>query len=521
MNRRIPLAASVAGGGMLAAAFLSTGVAVADTGDNDTDNGNGVSDNAFTTHDGLTFDPVNSDGEAGYNDVSPLFGVAPLLQIGGGSLGGNDIASQDFDIYEDGDQIGTATAGVNTSNILGIQTAQFTLDDVNPVENPVDNDASTDDISAVLGSGDIFGPSGLGLDDSDFTGGGLDDAVSALHGDDSTDVLANDVSASDVTSALDSAGLSLSDDSDFSAGDIADALNGVDTPTSDQLADVLQGAGLSDSDVDGDGTVANVANEIHGFPDVAQLGDDVTGSDVTDALSNVGGASVSDDVADQIADALNNANNGADLPDDGTVYSLTNFGFGFENVYEAIPNDDGDAAANIQDTLITPFGNFDLSTPFDAIANLMPGDAAGGVDASGNGGGGLFGGLFGGSGGGEGTGGGVETDASTSDIQSALSSSSADFSDGDFSGDDSSVSDVASALADSDATDQLGDTVSGSDVTSALNDANISISGSADFNAGDIASALNDATVNTGEETGNGTSDGLFGGLLGGLGGLF
>jgi hypothetical protein len=360
----------------------------------------------------------------------------------------------------------------------------------------------------------------LGLDDSDFTGGGLDDAVSALHGDDSTDVLANDVSASDVTSALDSAGLSLSDDSDFSAGDIADALNGVDTPTGDQLADVLQDAGLSDSDVDGDGTLANVANEIHGFPDVGQLGDDVSGSDVLDAVSKVGGASVSDDVADQIAEALNNANNGADLPDDGTVYSLTNFGFGFENVYEAIPNDDGDAAANIQDTLITPFGNFDLSTPFDAIANLMPGDAAGGVDASG-GGGGLFGGLFGGSGAGQGTGAGVETDASTSDIQSALSNSSTGFSDGGFSGDDSSLNDVAGALAGSDATDQLGDDVSGSDVTSALSDANISISGSADFDAGDIASALNDATVNTGEEAGNGTGDGLFGGLLGGLGGLF
>jgi hypothetical protein len=43
---------------------------------------------------------------------------------------------------------------------------------------------------------------------------------------------------------------------------------------------------------------------------------------------------------------------------------------------------------------VTPFGNFEASTPFDAIANLDPGDAADGVNASSSaGGGGLLGGL--------------------------------------------------------------------------------------------------------------------------------
>jgi hypothetical protein len=41
---------------------------------------------------------------------------------------------------------------------------------------------------------------------------------------------------------------------------------------------------------------------------------------------------------------------------------------------------------------VTPFGNFDLSTMFDAIADLMPGDAAGGVSDAG---GGLFDGFLG------------------------------------------------------------------------------------------------------------------------------
>jgi hypothetical protein len=38
------------------------------------------------------------------------------------------------------------------------------------------------------------------------------------------------------------------------------------------------------------------------------------------------------------------------------------------------------AQASIHDTLVTPFGNMYLSTMFDAIAWLDPGDAAAGVD---------------------------------------------------------------------------------------------------------------------------------------------
>jgi hypothetical protein len=51
----------------------------------------------------------------------------------------------------------------------------------------------------------------------------------------------------------------------------------------------------------------------------------------------------------------------------------------------------GDAAGSIQDTLVTPFGNIDLSTMFDAIAAFDPGDAAAGADDSGDA---LFDGLF-------------------------------------------------------------------------------------------------------------------------------
>lgn len=100
--------------------------------------------------------------------------------------------------------------------------------------------------------------------------------------------------------------------------------------------------------------------------------------------------------ASDIADALNDAGVTANLPDDGSVYSVTDLtsglpgleaaGLGIYNVYEATPGEDG---ANIQDVLVTPLGNFDLSTMFNAISPFDLGSTTGGVDASG---GGLFGG---------------------------------------------------------------------------------------------------------------------------------
>jgi hypothetical protein len=72
----------------------------------------------------------------------------------------------------------------------------------------------------------------------------------------------------------------------------------------------------------------------------------------------------------------------AELPAVGTIYSVTDLGSGFENIYEAIPNADVTAASSITDTPVTPFGDFQLPSMFDAIAALDPGDAAAGVDAA-------------------------------------------------------------------------------------------------------------------------------------------
>jgi hypothetical protein len=410
-------------------------LSMADADDGSGGDEGGLSDHAFTIGDS-TFDP----GSDGWDSISPLSGVAPLMEIGGAHIdpipvlgGSDDLATQDLDVYDgsgdDASQIGSVETAVNTSNILGIETTQFTV-------TGVDADVDADQIESALGdSGNIsFG--------DDIAGGDVADTLA-----DNLDFGSGDISADDVTDALAGA--------DF-AGDL----------------------GISTDDDGASFDADNVADGVNFDP-----------SDV--------------------ASALNDNLDTAALPADGSVYSVSDLGLGIHNVYEAVPAD-GDGDPTITDTLVTPLGNFDLSTPFNALADLDPGDAAGGANDSGDD---LFGGLFGDLGGllgGSGDADAPVTDASEADIASALSS--ADIGGDDFTGDDSALSDVASALAGGDGTDVLGGDVSGDDISGVLSGADISIGD--DTSADAIADALNSAGGDSG-------SGGLFDGLFDDLGDLF
>jgi len=68
-----------------------------------------------------------------------------------------------------------------------------------------------------------------------------------------------------------------------------------------------------------------------------------------------------------------------DLPAVGTTYDVTNFGSGYENVFTDVPSATAGDAGTVADTLVTPFGNYDLSSlvsAFDLTA-LDPGAAFG------------------------------------------------------------------------------------------------------------------------------------------------
>lgn len=92
-----------------------------------------------------------------------------------------------------------------------------------------------------------------------------------------------------------------------------------------------------------------------------------TGFDVTGDFSGVDGPSITG------------------LPAIGTVYDVTNFGGGYENIYTDIPGAAG-ATGTVTDSFVTPFGDYNLSdlvTAFD-LNSLDPGAAFGlGTDAAG------------------------------------------------------------------------------------------------------------------------------------------
>jgi hypothetical protein len=106
------LTVGVAGGGLVAAAFLQAAAAIADSGPSAT------GADAFTLGD-YTFDPFttgDSGAVEGFDPVNPLSTAPPLLTIGGGqatlaNLGGITIpqATQNFEVYDpaSGDNLGS------------------------------------------------------------------------------------------------------------------------------------------------------------------------------------------------------------------------------------------------------------------------------------------------------------------------------------------------------------------------------------------------------------------------------
>jgi hypothetical protein len=265
------------GGGLLTAAFLQAAVAAADT----TGTAAEISDYAFTI-DGTTFDP----GSDGYNEFGPLAPLAPLLEIGAGSTGIalSPNATQPLEVYVDGSDVGTAHTSTTAADILGIDSAQFTVQSITP---PVA------DVAAALTNSDL-----------DFSGAGIN--VSDL--------------ATALTEASGFAALP------FGSGDI----------TGGNVSFALFGSGIT-------------------------LPPSITGADIAGVLNGL---------------------DTSDLPDVGAMYSITDLGSGWANVYVAVPNADGTEAATITDTLVTPFGNFDIPTDYDAVAHLDPGAAFDGFGAT-------------------------------------------------------------------------------------------------------------------------------------------
>jgi hypothetical protein len=322
--------------------------------------------------------------------VPNVFSVAPLLNFGAGSLdisgSGQPEATQNFEVFTGGADEGQVQTSVMYSDLLGLDSTQFTV-----VSETPDGDATG--LPAV---GTVYSVTDLGS--------GYENVYEAIPNADST-------AASSITDTL------VTPFGNIDLSTPYDAIAKLDpaTPLAD-LAATSSNAAVSDNAFAIDGTIFDPGAE--GLAPVGQLfgiapileiaggqlaipgaitpfatagleaydgnGTDLGSLTVGENMSNILGfidTTQFNVVSEDAASGLTAAQ-AAELPAVGTVYSVTDFGSGFENIYEAIPNADGTAASSIIDTFATPFGDFQLPNLFDAIAPLDPGDAAAGVTAA-------------------------------------------------------------------------------------------------------------------------------------------
>jgi len=369
MHRRLILAGLAATGGLVTSAFLQVAVAVADT----------PSADAFTIGD-FTFDP----GAQGFDGVPTLIGASPLLELGGGSPLGIDIAQQDLEVFDPstGTDLAHSFNAETVTNLFGLTNAEFTVLQVTPV------DGSASDLPTV---GSVYDALNLGngyeniYTDIPSTTGGADTVTDTLvtpNGDVNLDSLFGSVDAAAPLNP--GAAFTGLEAGDSSIGPDAFSIGGF---TFDPGADGFTPIPLLTASPP---LLDNGGGDLFGgFVDNQSL--DVysgTGSGATDIGTISAGENVTDllgftntELVVQSATAASGAD-ASSLPTVGSVYDAFNLGNGYENVYTAIPGTAG-GADTVTDTLVTPLGNVNLDSLFgsiDAIAPLQPGDAFTGLE---------------------------------------------------------------------------------------------------------------------------------------------
>ena len=353
---------------------------------------------------GFTLDPTLAAGGEGFDTVTPLATVAPLLEIGGGSLGGpvdgDDLATQSFDVYSgsgsSATEIGSITTGEDVTNLLGFTNTQLVVTAVTAADG-----GSASDLPTV---GSVY--------DAMNFGNGYENVYTAT-----PDVTADGVTTpGTVTDTLQTPFGNINLDSlfgninDANTLDPGDALTGLQAGDSAIGADAFSIGGTTfDPTLAGGAEGFTPVEQLLGAPPLLDLGGGtptlfgLTFSLASQNFNVYDGTATTDQIGsittnDEVTNLLGLTNTEftvtdatplgdtpvADLPTDGTVYDVLNLG-GLENVYTAIPGVDG-GADTITDTLVTPFGNVDLSSLFaglDAVSALDPGAAIGsGLDAA-------------------------------------------------------------------------------------------------------------------------------------------
>lgn len=338
---------------------------------------------------GYTLDPTLAAGGEGFDPVGSVVGAAPLLNIGGAALSdplqGGNLVTQGFTVLGGtGSNIGTITTGEEVTNLLGMTNTQLIV---------------TGGTAADGGSATDLPATGTVLDAFNL-GGGWENVYTATPGTSGT-----------VTDTLVTPFGSMNLDSLFGGINVAnplqpgDAFTGLEAATAAGSTQAFAIDGTTfDPTLAAGGAGYDTVYQVIGAPPLLNIGggvlslgsflnlplapQDFTVYDGTGASAiEVGSVTTSENVTNLLGftntefsiDSVTAATGqtAADLPALGSVYDVLNFGGGIENIYTAIPGVDG-AADTVTDTLVTPWGDFNLDSMFggiDAAMPLDPGDA--------------------------------------------------------------------------------------------------------------------------------------------------
>jgi len=370
-----------------------------------------IGDDAFSIGN-YTFDPfTTSDGTTteGFAPVDSLASIPPLLNLGGGQLTlstsfpqtqPTPFAPQDFTVYSgtgsSATELGSINTAVDVTNLLGMTNTEFIVQGATPADGV--------EAAQLPVVGTVYDAFNLGngwanvytatpdvvASDGTVTSGTVTDTLVTPFGNMSLDALFGGINLANPLDPGEAfTGLQVGDDSfgedAFSLGgyvfDPFTTTNGVSAEGFHVIPALIGAAPLLNlgGATVGLGTSNPPINfspqdfDVYGGSDDSDLGTIRTSVNVSELLgfTNTEFTVQSVTAADDI--------DASALPAVGTVYDVFNLGGGWQNIYIATPGEDG----TITDTLVTPFGNVDLSSlfgGFNAAGLLDPGDAFTGLD---------------------------------------------------------------------------------------------------------------------------------------------
>ena len=349
---------------------------------------------------GFTFDPTLAAGGEGFDTIPALTASPPLLDIGGGTLQGTFFNSQSLDVYSGtgsaATDVGTINAGENVTDLLGFTNTELVVQSATPT-----GDGTAADLPTVGSVYDAFNfgngyenvytaiPGANGAPDT------VTDTLVTPNGDINLDSLFGGVDAAaplnpgDAFTGLEAGDSSIGADA-FSIGDTT-----FDPLLTDQVTDLPSGGEGFDPVVQltaappflqigggalslgaGFGSVPLAAQDFNVYDGTGTGATEIGSIDTSEAVTNLFGLTNTEFTVDSVTGTS------ADLPTVGSVYDVFNFGGGYENIYTDIAGATA-SGDTITDTFVTPFGNIDLGSLFDAVQGLDPGDAfTGGLDVA-------------------------------------------------------------------------------------------------------------------------------------------